>query len=260
VIRKFFEMNFAADEGAAPGAAAPAGGTTPAVSAAGQGNQTADSVGFAPAAMPEGFPAQFWDDKSGAPKMPDFVASYNELVTAKTAHEEKIKALPTKAEDYKLDVKLPQDLKLPDGLDIADLKVDDNDPRVGPLRELALKHQLPQEVIDELIALDAQTQIAAFTKHDELLQAEMKKLGENGKARVSAMESFLQKQVSPAQYEAMRPFIGDAEAFAGLEALITKITSQTNVPGAQPPQANKPATLPVEARWYGGAGTQQKAS
>jgi hypothetical protein len=259
VIRKFFEMNFAADEGAAPGAAAPAGGTIPAVSAAGQGDPTAND-GIAPAAMPEGFPAQFWDDKSGAPKMPDFVASYNELVKTHEAHAEKLKALPTKAEDYKLDVKLPEDFKLPDGLDIKDLKVDDNDPRVKPLRELALKHQLPQEVVDELIALDAQTQIAAFTKHDELLQAEMKKLGENGKARVSAMESFLQKQVSPAQYEAMRPFIGDAEAFAGLEALITKITSQTNVPGAQPPQANKPATLPVEARWYGGAGTQQKAS
>jgi hypothetical protein len=255
VIRKFFEMNFAADEGGTP----PAGSIPAPVSAGEPGDPTAN-VGIAPAVMPEGLPAQFWDDKSGAPKMADFVASYNELAKVKGEHDARVASLPTKAEDYKLDVKLPQDFKLPDGLDIKDLKVDDNDPRVGPLRELALKHQLPQEVVDELIALDAQTQIAAFTKHDELLQAEMKKLGENGKARVSAMESFLQKQVSPAQYEAMRPFIGDAEAFAGLEALITKITSQTNVPGAQPPQANKPATLPVEARWYGGAGTQQKAS
>lgn len=164
-MKKFFAMNFAADAEGAPGGA-PAGGNDPAVSAAGQGNPTAND-GIAPAAMPEGFPAQFWDDKSGAPKMPDFVASYNELVKSSTEHAARIEALPKKAEDYKLEVKLPQDFKLPDGLDIKDLKVDDNDPRVGPLRELALKHQLPQEVVDELIALDAQTQIAAFTKHDE---------------------------------------------------------------------------------------------
>jgi hypothetical protein len=254
-VRKFFEMNFAADEGAAPGAAAPAGGTIPAVSAAGQGDLTAND-GIAPAAMPEGFPAQFWDDKSGAPKMPDFVASYNELVTAKTAHEEKLKTLPKTADEYK--ITLPEDFKVPEGFERSEL-IDEKDPRIPGLRELAIKYQLPQEAVAEFIALDAQTQIAAFQNHDALLQAEMKKLGENGKERVSAMQDFLQKHV-PAQYEAMRPFIADAEAFAGLEALITKITSQTNVPGAQPPQANKPATLPVEARWYGGAGTQQKAS
>lgn len=251
---RFFEIAFAAEDGGSDGTA-PLGGDPPAVSAAGQGDQTAND-GLAPAAMPEGLPAQFWDDKSGAPKMADFVASYNELVQVKEAHDARLASVPKTADEYKLEIKLPDDVKLPEGLTREDLKIDDKDPRIPVLREFALKHQLSNEAVNELVALDAQTQIAALTQHDELLQAEMRKLGENGKERVSAMEAFLQKHV-PAEYEAMRPFIGDASAFAGLEKLITKITSETSVPGGAPPRVVRAVDVPVEQRWYNG---QQKAN
>lgn len=204
--------------------------------------------------MPEGLPQQFWDDKSGQVKMADFVTAHNDLVKASSEHKAKLDALPKKAEDYKLELKLPSEVKMPDGLDI---KIDEKDQRVVGLRAFALKHGMTNDAVNELIALDAQSQIAAFNASEELLQAEMQKLGANGKERVSAMNAFLEKHVPAAQREALRPFVANAEAFAGLETLISKITSSTNVPGNQQPRQGKPAEVPVEQRWYG---PQQKAS
>jgi hypothetical protein len=206
--------------------------------------------------MPEGLPAQFWDQSSGQVNMPDLVKSYGELSTFKTSHDERLAALPQKAEDYKVEWKAPDGFKPPEGLDPAALKINDKDPRIPALRAFAFEHKMSQDQVTALVGLHVQAQIAEFAEADAEIQAEMKALGENGKTRVTAAETFLKAAVSTEEYAALRPFIGNARAFAAIEKLIAKATA-----GGPPPNSNdggnpppKPQTR-IADRFYG-----QKAS
>ncbi len=196
----------------------------------GGGNQGGD-----PPVMPEGFPEQFWDKQSGAPKLPEFVKSYNEAATFKTQHEQTLATLKArKPGDIKLEYKLPDTVKVPKGLE---LKIDEKDPRVDMVRQFAVKHALPQEVVSELIALDAQGQIAEFEAIEAEHQAEMAKLGQNGPDRVKAVETFLKATVEQGEYEALKGLLVNAAAFSAVEKLIAKATTQ-RIPPNDPPNPN----------------------
>lgn len=199
--------------------------------------------------MPEGLPAQYWDPQSAQVKFPDLIKDYTGLTTFKTEHDTRVAALPKTPDEYKFELKLPDTVKVPQGVE---LKLNDKDPRFGPVRAFAHKYQLPQDAINELVALEAQSELASYEAAETELQAEQKKLGENGPARVSAMESFLKANVSTEEYEALRPVLGSASAFAGLEKLIKKVTTQ-QVPGNTPPngQQNTPPQPRRADRFYG---------
>lgn len=205
--------------------------------------------------MPEGLPTQFWDSQSNQVNIPEFVKSYGEVSAFKTQHDQRMASLPKRPEDYKIELKLPDTVKVPDGLE---LKIDDKDPRLGMLREFAVKNQMAPELVNEIVALEAQMQIAAHVQGEAHLQAEMKKLGENGKARVGALEDFLKANVSKEEYAALRPVIGDAAAFSAIEKLIAKAVTQ-RVPGNLPTDPPKPAPKSMEDRWYNN-GSQPRAN
>jgi len=208
----------------------------------------------APSGMPEGLPPQFWDSAGGKVNLPDLVKSYGEISAFKTQHDQRVAGLPKTATDYKIEVKLPDTVKLPDGMTF---KIDDKDPRIPAVQALAHKHQLSQETVTELIALHAQSEIEAHVAAEASIQAEMKKLGENGKARVEALNAYFKANLSKEEDEALRPVIGNAAAFAAVEKLIAKAVTQ-RVPGNVLPEPAKPVALPIEQRWY--PPTQQKAS
>lgn len=177
--------------------------------------------------MPEGLPAQFWNADQSAVDLPGLISSYSEISQFKTEFDAKQAALPQKPDDYKLDFELPKDIKLPDGYDF---KIDPNDPRVPAVREFAHRHRLPQETVSDLLALHAQFEVEQHARMDAELQAEMAKLGSNGKVRVDAATAYLKANLSPEEFEAARLFIGNATAFAAVEKLIAKATKQ-GVPG-----------------------------
>jgi hypothetical protein len=198
--------------------------------------------------MPEGLPAQFWDTQSGQVNMGEFVKSYGELSTFKAGHDERLTTLPKTADDYKLDYKLPDTVKMPDGME---LKIDPKDPLAVAARSFAHKHKMSQAEFSELVTLHAQTMVEAHTANEAAIQAEMKKLGENGPARVKAAEDFLKTAVSADEFAAIKLFIGDATAFAGLEKLIAKATTQ-KVPGnGDPPPTQRPAEKRTADLFYG---------
>lgn len=216
----------------------------------------ADDI-VAPPQMPEGLPTQFWDAQANQVKLPDLIKSYGEAATFKTQHDARLAALPKKPEDYKIELKLPDTVKVPQGVEY---KIDEKDPRIAPLRAYALKHQLSPDAVNELVAIDAERQIAAMVQAEADLQAEQKKLGENGPARVSAVESFLKATLTQSEYEELRSFIGNATAFAGLEKVIAKATTQ-QVPGRTEERPLQPAPKShAERIWSNGFQPQQKAS
>jgi hypothetical protein len=87
--------------------------------------------------------------------------------------------------------------------------------------------------VNGLVSLYVQAQMTEFAAANEAIQAEMKKLGDNGPARIKAAESYLKSVLTKEEYEGARLFFGDAVAFAGLEKLIEKATA-----GGPPANAN----------------------
>jgi hypothetical protein len=146
-------------------------------------------------------------------------------------------------------------VKVPDGLQV---QIDEKDPRVPVLRELAIKNNLSQDVIDSLVALDAQQQIAAHAAEQTRIAAADAKLGANAKERKAAVGDWLKgmkdrNEFTAEEYEAVRVYAIDPESVTAIEKIIAKATG--NVPGHHPGNPPKPADAPMESRWY-----QQKAS
>jgi len=206
-------------------------------------------------ARPEWLPESHWDTAANNIK-PEFGAHYAELTTFhKTQTEAQAALAARKPEDIKFEIKLPETVKVPDGMD---LKINDNDPRVPVLRELALKNNLSQETVNALVALDAQQQIAAHAAEQTRLAAADAKLGANAKERKAAVGDWLKgmkdrNEFTAEEYEAVRVYAIDPESVTAIEKIIAKATG--NVPGHHPGNPPKPADAPMESRWY-----QQKAS
>ena len=192
-------------------------------------------------AMPEGLPAEFWDAQANSVKLPELVNSYNETTRLKAEHEEHLKGLPAKAEDYKIQGALPPGFMIPFGYEP---RVDEKDPRIPALRAFAHKHKLSQEMVNEIVGIDLQAQVAAELDADAVIQAEMKKLGENGKARVAAVEAALRGHLDETEYDAVRRHVDSATALSALEKILARLPA--------PPSASKVVSLPrVADRLYG---------
>ena len=232
----------------------PAGGTPPAAG----GDGGAGSPPPPTATRPDWLPEAHWDAQTNAIK-PDFGAHYNELATFhKTQTEAQAALAARKPDDIKFEVKLPDTVKVPDGFQVT---LDDKDPRLPLLRDLAVKHQWSQETVDSLVALDAQQKIAAHTAEMERIAAEDAKLGANGKARKEAVATwakglFDRKEISEDEYQEIRSTAAFAAGVTLLEKLIAKATGGIPGAGGTPSSQPKPADLPMENRWY----SQQKVS
>lgn len=226
-----------------PGAEPPAGGGAP------------PSGGSPPAAptRPEWLPETHWDTQTNAMK-PEFGAHYSELATFhKTQTEQQAALAARKAEDIKIEVKLPETVKVPDGLQ---LQINDKDPRVPVLREMAIKHGLTQDAVNALVAFDAEQQIAAHTAEQTRIAAEDAKLGANAAARKTAVGNWLKgmkdrNELTADEYAAVQVYAIDAAAVTALEKIITKVNG--SVPTTPP--GNPPTPEPkshAERIWPGG--------
>lgn len=210
------------------------------------------------ATRPDYVPESFWDGDAKAVK-PEFGQHYSELATFKQQHDERIAALPQKPEDYRIEVKLPETVKVPDGLE---LKVDDKHPLAAPVRAFALKHQLPQDALNELIAMHAQGEIESHNAEVARIAAEDAKLGANAKERKAAVNTWLtglktNNKITAAEHEAMQAYAVDAATVSALEKIIAIANGSVPASGGNAPTPPKPADVPMERRWYS---QQQKVS
>lgn len=209
-------------------------------------------------ARPEYLPEAYWDPQANSIK-PEFGQHYNEVSTFHKTETERLAALAArKPEDIKFEIKLPETVKVPEGMD---LKINPDDPRVPILRDLAIKNNLSQETVNALVTLDAQQQIAMHAAEQTRIAEEDKGLGANASARKDAAANYLKGQKDrgeiPAEmYERVKVYATDALTVQWLEIMMAK--DRGFVPGSlgndAPP---KPAEVPMKDRWYS---TSQKAS
>lgn len=208
----------------------------------------------APAATkPDFLPDTYWDATAGAINTDEFGKHYGEIAGAAqrwTEHEAARSALPQKPEDYKLDVKLPDTVKVPDGLT---LKVDDKDPRVPLLRAVAHQHGLSQDAVNALVALDAQMKIADHTAETARVAEENKKLGDKAPDRIAAVTNWAKGlkdrgEFTAAEYDELRVTASTAAGVTLLEKIMAKAAGA--VPGNQPPREPAPEPKTWAQRMY----------
>jgi hypothetical protein len=182
-----------------------------------------------PAARPEGIPDSYWDSATNALKVdPASLASdlkeRDELKTFKAAEDVRKGSLPKTADDYKLE--LPADFKPPAGVEY---KLDTANPALGQFKQIAHKHGLTQDAVNELLGVYAGNEVGTQAAINTARTAEIAKLGTTAPARVDAVVNWFTGMDSSADK-------GDAKAIAGMlvtarhveafERIITKLTSQ----------------------------------
>jgi hypothetical protein len=208
---------------------------------------------------PEWLPEAHWDQTANTIK-PEFGQHYAEVSTFYQTETEKRNALAArKPEDIKFEVKLPETVKVPEGMD---LKINEADPRVPIIREMAIKRGWDQDTVNELVALDAQQQIAAHAAEQTRIAAADAKLGANANERKAAVGNWLKgmkdrNELSGEEYEAVKVYATDAETVTALEKIIAKASG--SIPGHAPGNPPPPAQVPQAERWYG-ATTPKKVS
>jgi hypothetical protein len=203
---------------------------------------------------PQWLPPNYWDGATGAIK-PEFGEHYAE---AARGYEDFQRLSARRPDDIQITV--PKDLKAPAGFA---LRINEKDPRIPALRELALKNRMSQQEVDQLIALDARQKIEEHAADVAKTAEDEKKLGANAGARKSAVTAWLgaladRGDLDPAEYEELRMTAMTAGGVTALEKIIARVngTVPGNSPGAPPPAP--PKTLAERMYPNGAFGTKQK--
>lgn len=226
------------DAAAAAAAAAAAGASTESGASTDTSAASATVSGGAgeDVLRPEKLPETLWDATAKAPKWDDVatrLARADELEAAETARKE---GVPAKPEDYKLDVSGDPIL----GLDGQPAAIDPANPLATGVLAVAHKHGLPQAVISDLARTFVETEVKAEKGVKEALDAEVAKLGEKARDRVTAVQGFI-KQHCGSNADAAIAGLGSAGAVQAWEAVMSKITGATVT--AIPGQDAKPKGL-----------------
>lgn len=164
--------------------------------------------------------------------------------------ETKAQLATRKPEDIKLLTKLPDDFKLPDG---AVWKVNEKDPYVPELRDLAVKHGLPQDVVNDLMLMDARVKLGAYQAEQVRLAEENKKLGANAQPRKDAIVNWLNASgLEPDERVAIAGALTDAIHVTALEKIIQKIIGgvAANAGGQGAPAEPPKQERTIEQRMY----------
>jgi hypothetical protein len=201
---------------------------------------------------PEFLPEQFWDDKAGI-KTDEFGKHYTEVTATAAKAAERAAAVPPNPEGYKVEVKLPEGLKVPEGIKFDPSK----DPRTPVLLKAAHELGLTNTDVNALVALDAQFAIENHNAEVARIAEETKKLGDNAKGRIDAATNWLNaqsgdgKRFTAAEAEEVRLMVGSAAGVTALEKLMAIVNG--SVPGHVPTPPPKPEPKTHADRiWPGG--------
>lgn len=186
-----------------------------------QGENTQRQTTQASDGIPDGLPESFWDAENGQIKTDELVGSYKELNEFKSQYDERLSKRPESADKYEL--RVPESVEIPEGVE---WQFDENSPLLEKARELVFNAGGDQSVFDGLVGQyiteSIEKSTGQATQAEETYQAEMAALGENGKARIDAVNSYLTSALPKEKAEALQAGITSKAALEALEDLISK--------------------------------------
>lgn len=204
---------------ASPSPSSPAPGVTPPVIPA--STATVPTVTpTAPSARPDWLPEKYFDATKG-PNFDEFGKHYNEIMTRDAAEQSRRLALPSKPEEVKLE--LPKDFQLPQGMEF---KLDPSMPEYSKMQAAAVKHGLSPEAISDLVSIYAETKVGSQATIDAAHAAEVAKLGANGPARITALETFFTGLVGKDAAQHIKAMAVNSPMVQALEGVAAKFASQ----------------------------------
>jgi hypothetical protein len=202
---------------------------------------------------PDWLPESHWDATANSIK-PEFGAHYKELAGFKASEDSRRLTLPQKPEEY--DFALPKDFKPPEGIEF---KLDPNDPLASEARKFAIEAGLSKEQFSKLLAIHAAGQIGSAQAIDNAKRAEVEKLGVNGPARKTAVDTFIASVpgVSADEAKAFSQFMFTASQVQVIEKVMAHMRSQGVAPMRPNPDAPTKPTV-SDAEWNSWSYARQK--
>jgi hypothetical protein len=147
------------------------------------------------------------------------------LAQHKAAEDVRKASLPASPDQYS--VRLPEDFKVPPGLDFKIAGADD--PVLGGIIQQAqtFAHEigLSQSQFEKMVSFHAATQLQTEQFIATARQAEVDKLGVSGTARVTAIENWLTAHLGPELAKPQLQTLATARHVEGWEKLIQKFSS-----------------------------------
>jgi hypothetical protein len=185
------------------------------------------------------------------------------LMQTKAAADLKATQVPASADAY--EAKVPEGLKLPDGVEF---RIDTADPALQDFRALAKKIGLSQSEFSEIVGVYAAKTAASESAFRNAMKAELDKLGANATMRVTALDTWLRGVVGDDVAKAMRAGMFSEKIVRGLETIAQKMTNQGHAsfrqdgrePAGQPGRVSEEAynTMSPAERWDYARGFDQK--
>jgi hypothetical protein len=186
-------------------------------------------------ARPDYIPEQFWDAEKGEAKAGDLSAWIKRVSELEAREAERAKGVPEKPEGYA--PTLPETFKAPEGVEV---RIDPNDPLFVEARQFAKEQGLTQAEFSKMLAIEAKRVANEATKLAEARKAQKEALGENGQARIDALDTKLKARLTHDEVGALWAGIATAAQVAAFEKLVGAATSD-GVGGFQQGGSKAPA-------------------
>ncbi|MBW8447914.1 MAG: hypothetical protein K0M49_20000 [Arenimonas sp.] len=210
------------DEGGSGAGAGGGAGSADAGAAAGgeDTNKAAENAGSGDGgdqkpARPEFIPENWWDADKGF-KSDDF----NALVARDAERQAAAAQVPESPDKY--EAKLPQDFKLPDGIELAEgeAALNPDDPRVVAAREFAHTKGMNQADFEQLLAFGVNMDLSEQTRLKDAVFAEKEKLGPKGADRIGAVKTWVAAKLGGELAEPLLAMMYTAKQIEAFEALM----------------------------------------
>ena len=171
---------------------------------------------------PDWVPEKFWNPDVGI-RVHEAMKGYAELEGKLRTKKDELRAeLETerqKAAPEKYELKMPDDIKIPDGMDIT---LDEADPLAQWFTGLAKNWGMSQDQFNAAIRGYVEQELASMPK----VADELAKLGDYATDRIQRVENWLYKSLAEPEYKALQPWLTDAASVQALEKLM-----KTSSPG-----------------------------
>jgi hypothetical protein len=162
--------------------------------------------------------------ENGKLKVGDYELSADDvamLMQTKAAADLKATQVPADASGY--EAKLPEGMKLPEGLDF---RPDSADPAFKDFQALAKKIGLSQIEFSKLYGTYIAKTLASEAEFRNVMKGELAKLGANATMRVTALETWLRGMVGDDIAKNMRAGLFSEKQVRGLEIIANKMATQ----------------------------------
>lgn len=212
------------------------GGSNSNAATGGQNQQTNDGGQQQQQAVarPDYIPETHWDAEKNAPK-PEFGQFVKDHVAFKAADDSRKLTLPKTPDDFKL--ALPKDFKPPEGIEF---KLDETDPLFAQARTWAHKNGLSQNEFETGIGMIAASKVADQQMIQTARNAEIAKLGVNGTARVTALNTWLDAK----GYAPLKGMLVTAEIVSTFEKLMKDAQGGSTFSQSHRESPDEPGKIP----------------